>query len=694
MMDLLIFHANLGLSRPVLLLAALAVMMLGGSSPKAAEEHGDEGAAPSRSSQPADAEGGAHAQTLDGLRQTIENLIKQTYSQSRFFFCCDLIRLYVRKFPASDKNDLYLSDLREIKNKLLARGRESLAKANSADQRLTAFYLGQRTSGHTGNVIDQAMESEAKRLAGGDEALTKGLLKRHEDTLAMHLDAALYLGAHCLIFPNSADSHRQLGDAAKSAEISDLPLLEIELRSRLMKREEGSPVFPVTRQLSEKATRQNRFFIAISMLDRFLSENYSHPKAGYGYLAGGDIHQLAGCYEVAASKYNQALLWCGDMEKISRSQSSETDLLRQDVAEIQKRASLSIGYAILDEARGKHLRESTAVFAGKLHDQAVSHFDHLVALVELGSLSSLDYLLGQIRSRAEAARYKRAHSSILGLSKIQDAYARCIPACEIYLRVLNQEVAEGTALSASNSEDRDEVAFVLLEALLAMGKAEEGGAQFFRYFIQPEGGASSKWAVLAKTRIAKRLVDGGDYLTAYPLLSEVVRDVQQSGLRDVGFTAALMMGVCISRLNPPAGVGAGPNDLFQRDRLGETRVPGAQMARDAYSSALAILRSPGDPDPVYYPDEFRDIFLENIREELVAEYRSEMNSLQSGWDPLRSPGRETLLVDALSRLDPAKYPFNPNSLLVTAFLSAQRELNRQNVLAPKEMTRNAEFSHK
>jgi hypothetical protein len=309
-------------------------------------------------------------------------------------------------------------------------------------------------------------------------------------------------------------------------------------------------------------------------------------------------------------------------------------------------------------------------------------------------LSSLDYLLGQIRSRAEAARYKRTHSSILGLSKIQDAYARCIPACEIYLRVLNQEVAEGTALSASNSEDRDEVAFVLLEALLAMGKAEEGGAQFFRYFIQPEGGASSKWAVLAKTRIAKRLVDGGDYLTAYPLLSEVVRDVQQSGLRDVGFTAALMMGVCISRLNPPAGVGAGPNDLFQRDRLGETLVSGAQMARDAYSNALAILRSPGVPDPVYYPDEFRAIFLENIREELVAEYRSEMDSLQSGWDPLRSPGRETLLVDALSSLDPAKYPFNPNSLLVTAFLSAQRELNRQNVLAPKEMTRNAEFSHK
>ena len=222
---------------------------------------------------------------------------------------------------------------------------------------------------------------------------------------------------------------------------------------------------------------------------------------------------------------------------------------------------------------------------------------------------------------------------------------------------------------------------MLLESLLAIGKAEEGEAQFFRYFIQSEGGASSKWAVLAKTRIAKRLVDDGDYLTAYPLLSE---------LRDVGFTAAVMMGVCVSKLNPAAP----SNGLLQREGSSETRVSGAQMARDAYSSALAILRSPSFPDSVHYPDEFRDIFLENIREELVAEYRSEMESLQSGWDPLRSQGRGTLLVDALSNLDPAKYPFNPDSLLVTAFLSAQRELNRQSVPAPKEIIQNAVFSHK
>lgn len=679
MTDLFKLHAGRGLSRSLLILAVLVVVTLGWGS---------------HSTRAADSAGGVRAQTLDELEQSMENLIDKAYSESRFFLCCDLIRLYVREFAASDENDLYLSKLRGIKDKLLARGRESLAKANSADQPLTAFYLSQKMAGHTGDALGLAMESEAKRLAGDDEALAEGLLERHEATLALYLDAALFLSAHCLIFPNSADSHRQLGDVAKCSEIAGFPLLEVEFRSRLMRREHGSPAFPVARQLSEKATRQNRFFIAISVLDRFLSENYSHSMAGYGYLASGDIHQLAGCYDVAKSKYNQALLWCGDMDKISQSRSSEADLLRQSVAGIKKRASLSIGYAVLAEARGKHLRESTAAFAGKLHGEAVTHFDRLVATVEPGSLSSLDYLLGQIRSSAAAARYKRAHSSVLGLNEIQDAYARCISACEIYLRVLNQVVSKDSISSASNDEDRDEVAFVLLEALHAMGKAEEGKALFFRYFIRPEGGPGSIWAVFAKTRIAKGLVDDGDYLTAYPLLSEVVRDARQSGLRDIGFTAALMTGICISRLNPVARGAAPSNDLVKHGRMGELRASGVHMAKDAYSSALAILADPVDPDPVHYPDEYRDIFLDNIREELLAEYRGELELLQSGWSPLGSPSQETSLVDALSALDPAMYPFNPNNLLVTAYLNAHRELGGQGVLASKETTQNGKISHK
>ena len=183
-----------------------------------------------------------------------------------------------------------------------------------------------------------------------------------------------------------------------------------------MDQKKDTPAFKDAKQLSEKAARKKRFFIAISALDRFLSENYSHPMAGRGYLASGDIHLLAGCYDVAISKYNQALLWSGDMEKTNNSEGGGADLFSDDVVGVKKKASLSIGYALLAEAKGKHLRESTAVFAGKLHEEAVTHFDRLVEQVEPGSLSGLDYLLGQIRARAEEAWYKRAHSNVLGTS--------------------------------------------------------------------------------------------------------------------------------------------------------------------------------------------------------------------------------------------------------------------------------------
>ena len=225
-------------------------------------------------------------------------------------------------------------------------------------------------------------------------------------------------------------------------------------------------------------------------------------------------------------------------------------------------------------------------------------------------------------------------------------------------------------------------------------RTEDGKALFFRYFMPPEGGPGSIWAVLAKMRIAKDLVDDGDYLTAYPLLSEVARDARKSGFRDIGFTAALMTGICISRLNPLARDAAPANDFVKHGRIGEFRASGVHRAKDAYSSALAILADPVDPDPVYYPDEYRGIFLDNIREELLAEYRGELKLLQSGWSPLRSTSQETYLVNALSALDPAKYPFNPNNLLVAAYLNAHSELREQGLLVSKETTQNGKISDK
>ena len=56
----------------------------------------------------------------------------------------------------------------------------------------------------------------------------------------------------------------------------------------------------------------------------------------------------------------------------------------------------------------------------------------------------------------------------------------------------------------------------------------------------------------------------------------------------------------------------------------------------------------------------------------MAEFRNELKYLEIGWDPLGISGRKALLVEALSNVNPEKSPFNPNSLLVTAFLKAQQ----------------------
>jgi hypothetical protein len=94
--------------------------------------------------------------------------------------------------------------------------------------------------------------------------------------------------------------------------------------------------------------------------------------------------------------------------------------------------------------------------------------------------------------------------------------------------------------------------------------------------------------------------------------------------------------------------------------------------RDAYLSALSILNDPSVKNSIDYPVEFRGLFQKNIREELVAEFRNELKYLEIGWDPLDLSGRKALLVEAISNVNPEKSPFNPNSLLVTAFLKAQR----------------------
>ena len=654
------------------LLFFLASSQHGIPSPEATHDHG-ENATETTPDYASGAEDRVKIQDIKDFQHKLEKLIEKSYSDSQYFYCCDLMRLYVGRFPVSDKNDLYISRLRSVKSMLLERGRGSLTKANSADQRLVQFSVRRVNLGQQGPFRNQALEDEALRLAGGDEALAKDYLAGYDIAVGKYLEAAVFLSAHCLIFPNSKDNNQILGNAAKSAEIAGLPLLEIEMRLRLLRRNAGQVDFPSTEILSKKALGQGRYFIAINVLDRFLKQDYSHPKAGPGFVLSGDLHELAGCYEAAAVKYNQALLWCADMKRVNYSENNDTNGFNIEIAAIQRRASLSIGYALLSEAKRRHLRASTAVFAGKLHDQAIAKFEKLVKSVEPGSLESLDFLHGLARARVESARYKQSHSSVIDRDEIQDAYARCIPVCESYLRVMDLGfTSDENAFSSVIGHNRHEVAFVLMEALFAIGKSELGEGMFFKYFISPTDRGNSKWRALAKTKMAVRLVSDGDYLMAYPLLSEVVQEAREAGLRDLGFVAALMKGICISKLNPTVNSRAVFGTSNIGEGLGTNQVSAAQLVRDAYLSALSILNDPIVKNSIDYPVEFRGVFQKNIREELVAEFRNELKYLETGWDPLDLLGRKALLVEALSKVNPEKSPFNPNSILVAAFLKAQR----------------------
>ena len=148
-------------------LLSLALMMECGCSLEAADEvHGGAKEEASHGQYPGRVES---VLTLAKLQHSIENRIEQAKVDGQIFYQCDLIRLYVRQFPASGKNDIFLSDLREVKDKLLERGRESLARANAGDQRLVTYYLNSKKSAHSQLLLSQMIDREAKRLAGGDD---------------------------------------------------------------------------------------------------------------------------------------------------------------------------------------------------------------------------------------------------------------------------------------------------------------------------------------------------------------------------------------------------------------------------------------------------------------------------------------------------------------------------------------------
>jgi len=628
--------------------------------------------------EPAEHEVSHHAEAVDHLRRSgvrtsgemqhvMEELISEAYSGGRLFFYCDLMRLYIGMYPEGDKAGEYITDLRQVKAQILERGRLSLAKVNAADQRLDDFRVRQIRAVRNSGELGEAMHAESLRLAKGDSNHADRLLKEHEGGMNEHLEAALYLCLHGLIFPNSSASLQSLKAAADSAEITGLPLLELEFRARhLQQQQEEGLDFDAVKLLTEKAVQSSRYYMAINVLNLFLKENYSHPKAGSLFLLNGDIYKIAGCYEAAVSKYNLALIWCGDMGRVGGRDAGKPNQFHNEVAGVKRRANLSIGYALLSEANDNHLRESTAAFAGKLHDKAVEHFQRLVKSSNLGTLASLDSLLGLIRASVASARYKQMHSSVLANNEVQNAYVRCMAPCEDYLRIHAQAFGEGEeGQHSSSSLDRDEVAFVLMNALFAIGKDDAGEALFFKRFLNAKRGSASKWQTLAKAKIAERLVRNGDYLAAYPLLSEIATESYEAGLREVGFASALMKGICIAKLKPVSDNRRMTQAIANDNKM---RMSGTDMVREAYSDALRMLDAPTQPKEDY-PVEFEALFHEAIQEELVSEFRGELEVLVSGRFKCEAP-----LIEALSAVKPEKSTFNPNNLLVTAFLEARRKL--------------------
>jgi len=610
---------------------------------------------------------GAGVRNSEEMRSAIEDLISKAYDDGRLFFYCDLMRLYIGMYPEEDKAGEYITKLRQVQAKILERGRLSLAKVNAADQRLDSFRVQQIRELRNSEELARAMDTEALRLSKGDSKQADMLLKEHRGGINEHLEAALYLCLHGVVFPNSSENLQSLEAAADSAEITGFPLLEIEFRARQLQQQVAALDLAGVKLLAEKAAQSGRYYIAINVLDLFLKENYSHPKAGLVFLLSGNIHQVAGCYEAAVSKYNLALIWCGDMESEAGRDAGKPNQFHNEVAAVRHRANLSIGYALLSEANDNHLRESTAVFAGKLHGKAVEHFQRLVKNSNLGSLASLDSLLGLIRASVAAARYKQMHSSLPPSNKdIQNSYVRCMPPCEDYLRIHAQAFDDGDAgPHTSSSRDRDEVTFVLMNALFAIGKDNAGEALFYNRFLKTKRAGVSKWQTLAKAKIAERFVRNHDYLAAYPLLSEIAKESRGAGLRDVGFAAALMKGVCIAKLKPASG-SPSMKPAIAEDKM---RMSGTDMVREAYSDALRMLENTTKQSEEDYPIDFEGLFHNNIQEELVSEFTSELEVLASGRFK-----REAPLIEALSAVKPEKSTFNPNNLLVTAFLEARRNV--------------------
>ena len=594
---------------------------------------------------------------LEALRVELESEIDTSTSNNQFIKSTELWRLYINLFPFNANSEVYLSELKETQIQLLEKGQNA---------------KGQNT------------------------ILEKGPLR--DKTLFNETATAFYLGSHCYLFPNSPKSIQNYETVADAAEnVGIMPALELEMRARVLAVSSNSPGYKTVRELAIKAEKQNKSMVAINGLEYFQKgeyqvDGYENLNLGPSLMLSGDICRRAHLFNQAISKYSEAIQWCGDIRlktasRILPSQPNEISsekgiltfseggnlakvalfeeggilriedvelvrgrpfakMLEFELATIERNANILIGRALIEDAQCKTRGTSTSGFAGKLYDKAVSHFSALLEPMSLNNFSAMPYRLELLRASIELARYKKSLKPD-GYLEAEDNYARCVSAAESYLNMvsvtrtkISLEDGEMSFLEAEAAEKVGEVAFVLIEALIEIGRKGKAFEVFNRYFA---GRAlEDEWAVFAMLDLAVVHIETRDYLSALPFLTAISERGARLGVRDLAFVAGLMKGVCVRRLGS-----AKERSVVVASRLED-------MANKEYSNSVNMFESSGEFPKTRYPKKYRSIFIDEIRAEVLEEFISSrdgsglVEALLSVVDPIKAQGGA---VSSMSEFD-------------------------------------------
>ena len=579
---------------------------------------------------------------LEALRVELEREIDTSTSKDQFIKSSELWRLYIKLFPFNANSEVYLAELEETQSQILEKGQNA---------------KGQNT------------------------ILEKGPLRGK--TLFNETATAFYLGSHCCLFPNSPKSIQNYETVADAAEnVGIMPALELEMRARVLAVSSNSPGYKTVRELAIKAEKQNKSMVAINGLEYFQKgeyqvDGYENLNLGPSLMLSGDIYRRAHLFNQAISKYSEAIQWCGDIRlktasrilpsqpKISNENEmlifseggnlakvalfEEGGILRIEDVElvrgrpfakmlefeldtIERNANILIGRALIEDAQSKTRGTSTSGFAGKLYDKAVSHFSALLEPMSLNNFSAMPYRLELLRASIELARYKKSLKPD-GYLEAEDNYARCVSAAESYLNMvsltrtkISLEDGEMSFLEAEAAEKEGEVAFVLIEALIEIGRKLRAFEVFNRYFTGRE--LEDEWAVFAMLDLAVVHIENRDYLSALPFLTAISERGARLGVRDLALVAGLMKGVCARRLGSA------------KERSVAAASGLEDMANKEYSNSVYMFESSEELSKARYPKKYRSIFIDEIRDEVMMEFNSSKNG--GG------------LVKALRKVDPEK----------------------------------------